>query len=84
MEIRLNRATNPKKQRQDRAFQGDLRGSFIPGEGGNRRALLAGKCKVLLHLGNQLAFFIDKKKSPAYDFGNAILPWKMSASLPLC
>lgn len=31
------------------------------------------KCNILLHLGNFIAFFIDKQKSLAYDFFTPIL-----------
>jgi hypothetical protein len=34
------------------------------------------KCRVLLHLGNSRAFFVDNKKAVAYDFNR--LPDELS------
>jgi len=32
------------------------------------------ECKILLHLGNQLAFFVDKEKWAGIRFSYSILP----------
>ena len=50
----------------------------IPGGAKGRKPLA--KCKVLLHLGNQVAFFVDNEKCAGIRFWYSILPGQSSAS----
>jgi|SRR5271155_4025803 len=42
------------------------------------------KCKVLPHLGNQVAFFVDREKWPSIRFLYGVLRSYVESILPLC